>query len=147
MTASDVQRVTRQIQILKQVHHPNVVQLYEIMQTPKQLLLVMEYVAKGELFDLITKKKIIRQPEACNYFRQLVAGIEYLHQLGVAHRDLKPENLLIDSNKTLKIVDFGLSNTYKPSNSKITQRNYLKQLAGLPATLLLKWSLARNTQV
>ena len=114
---SDVERVTREIQILKLIRHPNVVQLYEIIETPKQLFLVMEYVSEGELFELIVKKKRLREHEACEYFRQLVAGVEYLHELGIVHRDLKPENLLLDFNKTLKLVDFGLSNTYKPSKA------------------------------
>ena len=77
----------------------------------------MEYVSEGELFELIVKKKRLREHEACEYFRQLVAGVEYLHELGIVHRDLKPENLLLDFNKTLKLVDFGLSNTYKPSKA------------------------------
>lgn len=46
-------------------------------------------------------------------FQQLIAGIEYIHKLNIVHRDLKPENLLLDFNDSLKLVDFGLSNTYK----------------------------------
>jgi 5'-AMP-activated protein kinase catalytic alpha subunit len=76
----------------------------------------MEYVSEGELFELIVKKKRLKEAEACEYFRQLLAGVEYLHELGIVHRDLKPENLLVDFNKTLKLVDFGLSNLYKQSN-------------------------------
>ena len=50
---------------------------------------------------------------ACKYFQELIAGIKYIHELGICHRDLKPENLMVDYDKTLKIVDFGLSNTYE----------------------------------
>jgi serine/threonine protein kinase len=50
--------------------------------------------------------------EACRFFQQLISGIEYLHTQGIVHRDLKPENLLLDSDLNIKIVDFGLSNTY-----------------------------------
>lgn len=54
----------------------------------------------------------MQEEEACKFFQEIIAGIEYLHRLRIVHRDLKPENLLID-NKNIKIVDFGLSNTYK----------------------------------
>ena len=73
----------------------------------------MEYSSSGELFDYIVKSSKLKESEACLFFQQIIAGIEYIHKLGVVHRDLKPENLLLDHNKKIKIVDFGLSNTYK----------------------------------
>ncbi|CAK56282.1 unnamed protein product (macronuclear) [Paramecium tetraurelia] len=111
--ASDVERVTREIQILKQVRHPNLVQLYEIIETPKQLFLVMEYVNGGELFEYIVQNQRIKDVEAIRFYSQILSGIEYLHKLHVVHRDLKPENLILDSRGKLKIIDFGLSNFYK----------------------------------
>lgn len=74
----------------------------------------MEYASGGELFDYIVKNNKLKEKEACRFFHQLIAGIEYIHRLHIVHRDLKPENLLLDHNKNIKIVDFGLSNTYKP---------------------------------
>jgi serine/threonine protein kinase len=74
----------------------------------------MEYASGGELFDYIVSNSRLEDKEACKLYHQILAGIEYIHKLGVVHRDLKPENLLLDSNKNIKIVDFGLSNTYKP---------------------------------
>lgn len=74
----------------------------------------MEYASGGELFEYIVANNRVKEKEACKFFRQIIAGIEYIHKLGVVHRDLKPENLLLDHNKDIKIVDFGLSNTYKP---------------------------------
>jgi 5'-AMP-activated protein kinase catalytic alpha subunit len=73
----------------------------------------MEYVEKGELFDYIVRMHKLDEAEACKFFKQIISGIAYLHELNIVHRDLKPENLLIDWKDTLKIVDFGLSNTYK----------------------------------
>lgn len=55
----------------------------------------------------------MKEKEACRFFQQIISGIEYVHKLGIVHRDLKPENLLLDKNKNIKIVDFGLSNLYK----------------------------------
>ena len=117
---SDVERVAREIHILKLIRHPNIIQLYEvssnqIIETPKHLFLIMEYASGGELFDYIVTKTRLDEKEACCFFQQIVSGIEYIHKLGVVHRDLKPENLLLDCNKNIKIVDFGLSNTYKPN--------------------------------
>jgi 5'-AMP-activated protein kinase catalytic alpha subunit len=110
---SDVERVAREIHILKLIRHPNIVQLYEIIETPKQLYLIMEYANGGELFDYIVSRTRLSEREACKFYQQIVAGVEYIHRLNVVHRDLKPENLLLDHNCQIKIVDFGLSNTYR----------------------------------
>ena len=73
----------------------------------------MEFAPGGELFDYIVKKKRVSDKEAARFIHQILAGIEYLHKHKICHRDLKPENLLLDENMNIKIVDFGLSNTYK----------------------------------
>lgn len=73
----------------------------------------MEYMQNGELFDYIVDKKRLDEREACQIFQQIISGIEYIHKLNIVHRDLKPENLLLDYDKTIRLVDFGLSNTYK----------------------------------
>ena len=72
----------------------------------------MEYASGGELFDYIVANTRLKEEEACKYFQQIISGVEYIHQLNIVHRDLKPENLLLDHKKNIKIVDFGLSNTY-----------------------------------
>lgn len=110
---ADVERVSREIHILKLIRHPNIIQLYEIIETPKQLFLVMEFMERGELFDYIVQKKRMDEDEACKVFEQIISGVEYIHRLRIVHRDLKLENLLMDFDKTIRIVDFGLSNTYK----------------------------------
>lgn len=74
----------------------------------------MEYVEQGELFDLIVRRGRLEEYEACRLFKHLVSAVAYLHQLNIVHRDLKPENLLVDWKGGLKVVDFGLSNTYRP---------------------------------
>jgi 5'-AMP-activated protein kinase, catalytic alpha subunit len=117
--------VSREIEILKMIRHPYIIQLFEIIETPKQLFLIMEYVSGGELFDFIVKKQKLTEQESCKYFQQIICGVEYLHELGIVHRDLKPENLLLDYQNNLKLVDFGLSNTYK-------QGETLKTACGSP---------------
>ena len=84
----------------------------QIIETSRQLFLIMEYACGGELFDHIVKRKKLKEAEACKFFQQVISGVEYIHRCGICHRDLKPENLLLDESKNIKIVDFGLSNTY-----------------------------------
>ena len=107
----DIERIAREIHILKLIRHPNIIQLYEIIETPHSLYLIMEFASNGELFDYIVKKVRVPEREACNLFQQIISGVDYIHTLNIAHRDLKPENLLLDANFNIKIVDFGLSNT------------------------------------
>ena len=122
---SDAERVSREIHILKIIRHPNLIQLYEIIETTKQLCLIMEYASGGELYDYIVANSRIAETEACRIFQQIISGLEYLHKLKVVHRDLKPENLLFDTSNNIKLVDFGLSNTYK-------QGEKLKTACGSP---------------
>ena len=84
--ASDVERVAREIHILKMIRHPNIIQLYEIIETPKQLYLIMEYASGGELFDYIVKNGRVKEEEGARLFHQIVAGVEYLHKLNIVHR-------------------------------------------------------------
>jgi len=111
--SSDIDRVAREIHILKIVRHPHIIQLYEIIETSSQLYLVTEYACGGELFDHIVACKRVPELEACKFFHQILSAIEYLHRIGIVHRDLKPENLLLDQFKDIKMVDFGLSNIYQ----------------------------------
>lgn len=115
---ADVKRVSREIKILKRVRHENVVQLYEVVDAPKHIFLVMEHTNGGELFGHIVRKRRLPETEAVRLFQDIVHGLEYLHERGIIHRDLKPENLLLQKStgdrgrETLrvKIIDFGLSN-------------------------------------
>ena len=116
-TRGDSERVSREIKILRQVNHPHIVQLYEIIETSKQLLLVMELAEGGELFNYIVSKHRLNEHESCKYLSQLLSGLEYLQKLRIVHRDLKPENLLLDHKKNIKIVDFGLSNLYNANET------------------------------
>ena len=110
---ADVERVAREIHILQLIRHPNIIQLYEIIETPKQLYLIMEFASGGEVFDYIVSNTRVKERTACKFFQQIIAGIDYIGKLGIVHRDLKPENLLLDHDNNIKIVDFGLGNTYK----------------------------------
>ncbi|CAD8077667.1 unnamed protein product [Paramecium sonneborni] len=112
---SDVCRIAKEIDILKKIRHPHIIQIYEIIDTAKDIYLIMEYASGGELFEYIVKNRKVPEKQACKFLLQILSGVEYIHKIGIVHRDLKPENLLFDQNQNIKIVDFGLSNTYKPN--------------------------------
>lgn len=112
LSEAELTRVTREINILKQVRHSHVAQLYQIIETPSKICLVMEYLSRGELFDLIVRHKKLREIEAARYFFQLLQAVNHMHSLKVSHRDLKPENLMLDEKHNLKVIDFGLSNLF-----------------------------------
>jgi 5'-AMP-activated protein kinase catalytic alpha subunit len=119
------EKIRREINILQFVTHPHIIRLYELIDTPSDIFMVMEYVQGGELFDHIVHKLRLREDEARRFFQQILAGVEYCHQNMVTHRDLKPENLLLDSNLHVKIADFGLSNTMRDGE-------FLKTSCGSP---------------
>lgn len=119
------EKIRREINILQFLKHPHVIRLYELIDTPSDIFMVMEYVPGGELFDHIVHKLRLREDEARRFFQQILSGVEYCHQSMVTHRDLKPENLLLDSNLHVKIADFGLSNTMRDGE-------FLKTSCGSP---------------
>ncbi|KAL5699650.1 cAMP-dependent protein kinase [Ranunculus cassubicifolius] len=103
-----MEQIEREISVMHLVHHPNIVQLKEVMATKGKIFFVMEYVRGGELFAQVYKGKL-KETVARKYFQQLISAVDYCHSRGITHRDLKPENLLLDDNGDLKISDFGLS--------------------------------------
>lgn len=107
------EKVRREIKILRLFMHPHIIRLYEVVETPTDIFVVMEYVKAGELFDYIVEKGRLGENEARHFFQQIVSGVEYCHRNMVVHRDLKPENLLLDSKSNVKIADFGLSNVMR----------------------------------
>ena len=102
----------RENEIILKFNHINIVYVYQIIDEPENFFIIMEYCKLGDLFDYIVANKRLNEDEASVFFFQLINGVEYLHKLGYTHRDLKPENLLLSKNKTLKIIDFGLSREY-----------------------------------
>ena len=107
----DVERIIREIEILKNINHPNIAQMFETYSTIHNIYLMMEYIEGGDLFDYINKNLFLSENKACYIFRQLIGVIEYLNNMGISHRDIKPENILLDKDKrNIKVIDFGLSN-------------------------------------
>ena len=101
-------RLTSEFCISSSLRHPNVIHTLDLLQDAKgDYCEVMEYCAGGDLYTLVLAAGTLTVPEADCYFKQLMRGVEYMHEMGVAHRDLKPENLLLTTHGALKITDFG----------------------------------------
>ncbi|KAK6136432.1 hypothetical protein DH2020_029853 [Rehmannia glutinosa] len=113
---------------MKMVHHPNIVELHEVMASKTKIYFAMEFVRGGELFAKIAKGRL-REEVARNYFQQLISAIDFCHSRGVYHRDLKPENLLLDDEGYLKVTDFGLS----AFSDHLRQDGLLHTTCGTPA--------------
>ncbi len=105
-------RCKREMEILKRMHHVNVVRTYEIISTDTTYFIFMDFCAKGELFNYIVEQQHLKEEKSAFFYYQIINGIEYIHNKGVCHRDLKPENLLLTEKMKLKIIDFGLSNFF-----------------------------------
>jgi len=105
-----LQKIEREIVLMKLLKHRNILKLYEVYETSKYLFLILEYAEGGELFEYLVTRGGLPLDRSLDYFYQLVTGLEYCHRHFVYHRDLKPENLLLSANhKVLKIADFGLA--------------------------------------
>ena len=111
-TPEDYELVKKEISILKLVKHKYIVQLYEILQTAQHIFIIMEYCEGKEILDYILTKNRLNELESLKYFQQLINCLFYLHSQNIAHRDIKIDNMLLDYNKDLKLIDFGLSTKY-----------------------------------
>ena len=111
-TPEDYELVKQEISILKIVRHKYIVQLYEILETSQHIYIIMEYCEGKDLMDFILSKQHLSEMEALKFFQQLINALFYLHSQNIAHRDIKIDNMLLDKNKDLKLVDFGLSTKY-----------------------------------
>ncbi|ODV70276.1 kinase-like protein [Hyphopichia burtonii NRRL Y-1933] len=112
-------KIHREINSLKLLNHPNIVNLVEVMKSGKYIGIVLEYASGGELFDYILHHKYLKENIAKKLFAQLVSGVDYMHSKGLIHRDLKLENLLLDKHKNVIISDFGFVNSYNKEKNDL----------------------------
>ena len=115
--------ILKEIDILMSLHHPNIIFLKEYFEEPGRVYIIMEYLEGGELLEALLNKEKGRDGLEAHYseadarllFKQIVAGVKYMHDIGIVHRDLKLENLLLSKPgdvRSIKIADFGLAKKY-----------------------------------
>lgn len=124
----DYQTFVNEINILKKLDHPNIVNIIETYETERNCFVVLEYCMGGELFARLVKQNCLSESHVAQIMKQLLSAVQYCHSNGVCHRDLKPENCLyITSEDTseIKVIDFGLSAT-------MTEDDLMHDLTGTP---------------
>ena len=116
-------QLQRELLYLKTADHPNTVRLYEVFEDKKNVSIVMDYLAGGELYDRLEKKVRFPEQEGAVIMYKLFHAVSHLHFRGICHRDLKPENFMFDSKREdseIKIIDFGLGNKFDALNEMHT---------------------------
>ncbi|KAK3823993.1 MAG: kinase-like domain-containing protein [Linnemannia elongata] len=131
--SSPLDLIRGEVAILKKLHHPNIVKLYEVLDVSAEdsMYMVFEYCEKGVLMPVSLTEKyenVFSDAECRDVFQQMILGIEYLHEHDIIHRDIKPDNLLRSGDGTVKIVDFGVSEMFNKKGDDLTKKS-----AGSPA--------------
>ena len=126
-----LERFKREVDIIKDLDHPFISEFFEQFEDNDNFYIVMEYVENGNMLDFVNNGGALSEEQARLYFCQLISVLEYLHtEKHIMHRDLKAENILIDRNNNIRLIDFGLSNTFSKANP------YLKTSCGSPGMFL-----------
>ncbi|XP_077467121.1 serine/threonine-protein kinase SIK2 isoform X2 [Stigmatopora argus] len=120
LDAVNLEKIYREVQIMKMLDHPHIIKLYQVMETKNMLYLVTEYAKNGEIFDYLAKHGRLSEIEARRKFWQILSAVEYCHNRKIVHRDLKAENLLLDNHMNIKIADFGFGNFFQPGEPLAT---------------------------
>uniref|UniRef100_A0A7S1THS8 Protein kinase domain-containing protein n=1 Tax=Compsopogon caeruleus TaxID=31354 RepID=A0A7S1THS8_9RHOD len=121
----DLVFLEREVDVVKNINHQNVVKTYDVFETNDELYIVLEYMEGGMLYDIIAEEGSFTEQNAADVFREMMQGLVYLHDKGIVHRDIKPENILCQNKSwplNVKWTDFGLANfTSSGSNTLETQ--------------------------
>uniref|UniRef100_A0A3Q3D3L7 non-specific serine/threonine protein kinase n=1 Tax=Hippocampus comes TaxID=109280 RepID=A0A3Q3D3L7_HIPCM len=114
------EEIEREVNILREIQHSNIITLHDIFENKTDVILILELVSGGELFDFLAEKESLSEEEATQFLKQILDGVHYLHSKRIAHFDLKPENImLLDKNvpnPRIKLIDFGIAHQIKAGN-------------------------------
>ncbi|XP_068131902.1 death-associated protein kinase 2 isoform X3 [Hyperolius riggenbachi] len=107
------EEIEREVSILRDTQHPNIITLQDVYENKTDVVLILELVSGGELFDFLAQKESLSEEEATSFIKQILEGVSYLHTRKIAHFDLKPENIMLLDKTTavpnIKLIDFGLA--------------------------------------
>ncbi|NXE82272.1 DAPK3 kinase, partial [Cochlearius cochlearius] len=133
------EEIEREVDILREIQHPNIITLHDIFENKTDVVLILELVSGGELFDFLAEKESLTEEEATQFLKQILDGVHYLHSKRIAHFDLKPENImLLDKNvpnPRIKLIDFGIAH-------KIEAGNEFKNIFGTPEFVVPRLGLS-----
>jgi calcium-dependent protein kinase len=114
ISREDEINMEKEIEVLTQLDHPNIIKIYEYFQSEKSYQIIVELATGGELFDRINELRVFSERDAAIVIDQLLSAVCYLHSKGIVHRDLKPENILMETKRAgdmaIKLIDFGAAN-------------------------------------
>ncbi|KAG8454484.1 hypothetical protein GDO86_000923 [Hymenochirus boettgeri] len=123
------EEIEREVDILREIQHPNIITLHDVFENRTDVVLILELVSGGELFDFLAQKESLSEEEATMFLKQILDGVHYLHHKSIAHFDLKPENIMLldqsSPNPRIKLIDFGIAH-------KIQAGNEFKNIFGTP---------------
>ena len=103
LNKDELDHIHHEVRVMKLIHHPNIIQLYQVVDTAKSLYLILELGTGGDLYEHIQKHGRMTEDRARHFFRQLVAAVCYCHKLHIVHRDLKAENVIFCDENTIKV--------------------------------------------
>ncbi|KAM4747070.1 death-associated protein kinase 2 [Rhinophrynus dorsalis] len=123
------EEIEREVNILQDIQHPNIITLQDVYENKTDVVLILELVSGGELFDFLAQKESLSEEEATRFIKQILEGVNYLHTRKIAHFDLKPENIMLLDKSVpvphIKLIDFGLAH-------KIEEGVEFKNIFGTP---------------
>ncbi len=112
---SELEKIKNELYLHNKLSHPNIIKCFGIYETKEEACIVMEYMENGDLHHYINSYSFCRMTVQ-KIFKQIVAGLEYLHDNDIIHRDIKPENIVLTRTLTVKLIDFGFAVEYKDRN-------------------------------
>ncbi|XP_071845037.1 death-associated protein kinase 1-like isoform X3 [Apostichopus japonicus] len=117
--------IVREISILRELQHPNVISLHEVFESTTEMVLILELVTGGELFDYLAEKDCVTEDVAAPFTTQILEGLRHMHEKSICHLDLKPENIMLLSkdSHSIKLIDFGMSR-------RITEGQDVREIMG-----------------
>ncbi|KAM9780988.1 serine/threonine-protein kinase 36-like isoform 2-T2 [Syngnathus typhle] len=118
-SSKELQSLKKEIEIMSNLQHPNIVKFYDSFETETEVVVVTEY-AEGQLFQIIEDDGSLPENQVCEIACQLVSALYYLHSRRILHRDMKPQNILFDKNGVVKLCDFGFARAMSVSTMVLT---------------------------
>lgn len=120
-------KILQEVKLMQKLKQNSVVKIYETFETPKYLVIIMEYISGGDLLSFVKKRNKLNESSARYIFRQLITALELIHSQNVVHRDIKLDNILLDINNNIKICDFGVGKLIR------SKKELLYDQCGTPA--------------